>query len=103
MRDKTKKIIKIVLAAVIAAGLLAAAAVLLINAKVRADTGGDLIWKITDLSQMTGLLEADPGTAAEKDVEALSSLQEMDADCILILGAGIEDDSTPPGCRSLAL
>ena len=44
---------------------------------------------------MTGLLEADPGTAAEKDVEALSSLQEMDADCILILGAGIEDDSTP--------
>ena len=95
MRDKTKKIIKIVLAAVIAAGLLAAAAVLLINAKVRADTGGDLIWKITDLSQMTGLLEADPGIAAEKDVEALSSLQEMDADCILILGAGIEDDSTP--------
>ena len=44
MRDKTKKIIKIVLAAVIAAGLLAAAAVLLINAKVRADTGGELIW-----------------------------------------------------------
>ena len=95
MRDKTKKIIKIVLAAVIAAGLLAAAAVLLINAKVRADTGGDLIWKITDLSQMTGLLGAVPGTPAEKDVEALSSLQEMDADCILILGAGIEDDSTP--------
>lgn len=78
MRDKTKKIIKIVLAAVIAAGLLTAAAVLLINAKVRADTGGDLIWKITDLSQMTGLLEADPGTAAEKDVEALSSLQEIE-------------------------
>lgn len=95
MEGKTKKIIKIALLAALAAFLLAAAAGILINVKVRADAGDDLVWKITDLSQMSSQLEADSGKADEEDKEALNLLKNMEADCILVLGAGIKDDNTP--------
>ena len=81
MTDKKKIWLRRALTAIFVFGLIVGAACALINIKVRTTAAEDLKFSIT----------GDGGLSAG----ALAWLEDFDADCILVLGAGIEDENTP--------
>ena len=69
------------LLAVIALGLIGVLASVVINHKVKADTEEDLVYIVRD--------------QVEIEYTCLQTLKEFEADCIIILGAGLTDKETP--------
>ena len=81
MKNKTKTITRRLIAAVLIIGLTACAAGIGINVIVRATAAEDIIYSFTGKEDI-------PAETAEE-------LKAFDADCVMILGAGIEDANTP--------
>lgn len=78
---KTKKILKGLLTAGIIAAVILIALALIINFKVKSDVKDNIVWSF--------------GEDLLINEEALEDLKAYEADCILVLGAGITDKNTP--------
>lgn len=78
---KAKEILKRLLITALILFAIGCAAALIINQQVKADVKEDLLWSLAeDLSI---------------DEDVLRGLKDFEADCILVLGAGITDADTP--------
>ena len=84
MKKKTKKRVFRLLTGLICLAAVAVLAVFGISEYVRWTTKDDIILSFTS-----------DAMKEEIDEESLTELKELDADCILVLGAGILDADTP--------